>query len=630
MWNMNFTLPCLIILVIIIFAYLTRKRLPLRINHFFIGLLLVAFLTVMADYFSTYMDNYGQRYSNELLWVVNFVFFVLFILRSFYLFWLPVLLYGIQHLEKFFHITIGINVCEYIFLLIGSLNGWIFSIQNHAYVSGPLYEFINLQFGLWIIVDLVLILQKHHSNYIRKTGIYLYIVILLTGILIRYLVPHMVVMNMFSLFAIMTVYLIYLNPDQYFDDLTGLFNEWGWSKVINEAPTRKNFCFVGFAICNFSALRETRDTKTLSNALKSIGEWISHTWPKLATYYAGNGIYIISSEKKFDQQKVLDEITWRFSQPWSADSGDYYLSVNKMVMKPWGEQMENKRNLIGCIREAYLMISVQEQRDLVHIDETLIHKHLRKLHVQKVLSDALTNEKLEMFLQPIVNTTNGEVDGAEALCRLKDESGQYIFPDEFIPIASKNGNMGLLGEQMFEKACALISREDVRFSNLKWISVNVVPDQFRNPNLLHDFLGILNKYHLDASVVHLEITEEKMIDRHLLHDCLDEFSKYGFIISMDDFGSSYSNMIRLQQNRFSDVKIDRDFVWSYFKQPDALLPDIISTCHDLGMRVICEGIETQKMVEGIKAIDADYIQGYYYSKPIPAEEFISQFIQKNN
>lgn len=627
MWNMNFTIPTLIMLAIISGAYFSRRRLPLRANRAFEILLVISILTIVADIASTKMDELGQAYPDWALRLVNYLFFVLFLNRSFLLFWFPSELLDAKNAVGHKKRIRFILLAEQLFLLVGSVTGWIFRIEDGAYISGPLYPFINLQFLAWIACGFISLIKLGHHISMHKTGFYFYFTLLLLGVTLRTLLPHVVIMNLFCMFAIQVIYLLYLNPDQYLDDVTLLFNDAGWKKVLDEATIRDDFSMVGFGIRNYAAIRETRGDEKVSYALRSIGDWIHHTWPHMASYYLENGIFVLSSTKPFDQDAILQGIDRRFSMPWASESGEYYLKTNMVVMRPCHGHVDSSI-LNDAVADVYPMLVRQDPTNLIEINGERIQKHVRKMKLEDILRDALANDQLEMFLQPIVNAENGRVDGAEALCRLKNPDGGYIFPDEFMPLAQKTGSIGVLGTQMFRHACKFMSREDVRFSNLKWINVNVAPEQFRNPRLLQEFVAILEEYHLEPDQIHLEITEETMIDRTLLHDSMAAFRANGFIFSMDDFGSSYSNMIRLQQNHFSSVKIDRDFTWSYFKHKTALLPDIIHTCHDLGMKVVTEGVETKEMVDGIREIHGDFIQGYYYSKPIPAEDFREKYVRQ--
>ena len=628
MWNMNYTVPTLTILAIITGAYLSRKRLPLKVSRMFGHLLVISLITIVMDLSSTWMDMHGSMFPDPLLWLMNYLFFVFFLLRSFVLFWLPVELFEAYKPLKRKKVFRTIEIVEQAFLLFGCVSGCVFSIHDHGYVSGPLYEFINVQFMAWIVIGFAGLIRLKHSVEIRKGGVYAYFTILMAGVIIRTLFNHIVIMNLFSVMAILIIYLLYMNPDQYIDDASRLFNLKGWKKVLREAPVYQNFCMVGFGIRNYQALLETRGSEKIEKAVDQIGLWIRQVWPHLSGFYLDNGVFVISDIRSFDRESVLNQIRQRFELPWDAESGEYYLSVNEMQMS--GCYQMKSSTLISTMWDIYPQLIQPDAVDPITVNEERIQKTSRRIEVQKLLADALNHNSLAMFLQPIVNTKTDTAEGCEALCRLPDGKGGYVYPDEFIPLASKDASTGKLGIQMFEKACAFMNREDIRFSNIRWINVNVAPEQFRNPNLLDRFLAILEKYHLDPSVIHLEITEETMIDRTLLHESMRKFREKGFIFAMDDFGSSYSNMIRLQQNHFSSVKIDRDFTWSYFRHRTSLLPDIIHTCHNLHVNVVTEGVETEEMVKGVKELGVDYIQGYYYSRPIPVDEFVQKFVKQNH
>lgn len=624
MWNMKYSLPTLVLLLIIVAAFLSRKRLPVRVNSVFAGLLATDFLTMVADFVSTQMDEAGNAFSAGALWLANYLFFALFVMHSFYFFKFTSRLLEVRGSRLVSRASHALYLAEQALLLAGSITGHVFAIRGGAYVAGPAYCLVNVQFGLWIVLSFVLAVATRPPHSVRKAGIYLYLALLFSGVVVRGLFPYVLVMNLFCLFAIQVIYLFYLNPEQYIDGATRLFNRQGWMRVVDEVSSRRGFSMIGFGLRDYAGLQQVRSTQQMSQTLDQLGQWIRSTWPHMPSYYLGRGIFVLEGTEDFDEESALEEVSRRFARPWPSEVGEYYLSVNQMVMAP-GVHTASPDVLKGTLRDIYPVLTQPEAVEPVRIDNERLEAYIRKREVHRILMDALANDGLEMFLQPVMDVRTERVAGAEALCRLSDGKGGYVFPDQFIPLAIGNGNLDDLGHQMFRKACAFMSSGDVR-DRLPWVNVNVAPEQFKNPNLMGDFLAMLDEYHLEPSRVHLEITEESMIDRSLLHDTMAEFRACGFVFSMDDFGSSYSNLIRLQQNNFSNVKIDRDFTWSYFEKKTPLLPDLILTCHDLDIKVIIEGVETKEMADGMREIGADYIQGFYYSKPIPAAEFRKRYL----
>ena len=229
--------------------------------------------------------------------------------------------------------------------------------------------------------------------------------------------------------------------------------------------------------------------------------------------------------------------------------------------------------------------------------------------------------EMKLFLQPVVDSKTQKLVGAEALARIKDTNGQYIPPFMFIPIAEKNGRINLLGEQMFEKTCKFIKANNVKAMGLSWINVNLSPIQILRKDLNVHFSEILNNYDIPPEMIHLEITEESMIDFDLLESQMCKMKASGFVFVLDDYGRGYSNIARMKKCPFINVKLDMEFVWDFFKEKDKILPTLVQTIKQMGFTITAEGIETQEIADAMSDIGCDYLQGFVFSKPIPADEF---------
>ena len=196
-----------------------------------------------------------------------------------------------------------------------------------------------------------------------------------------------------------------------------------------------------------------------------------------------------------------------------------------------------------------------------------------------------------------------------------------ISPALFIPIAENNGRINELGEVAFEKTCRFIREHDLKAMGIRWINVNLSPQQFLRTDLADRLAEILNRHGLTPDVIHLEITEQSLIDDVFLRKHMELAEKKGFKFVLDDYGTGYSNITRLKQCSFTSIKLDMSVVWDYCQKPDDILPNMIRAFKDMGFTVTAEGIENGHMEECMKAIGCDYLQGYHYSKPVPMEEF---------
>ena len=140
------------------------------------------------------------------------------------------------------------------------------------------------------------------------------------------------------------------------------------------------------------------------------------------------------------------------------------------------------------------------------------------------------------------------------------------------------------------------------------------------------FSGILQEYGVPARMIHLEITEETMVNYAKQDRQIEGLLQCGFQISLDDYGSGFSNLHQVKKYAFSNIKLDMSIVWDYVRDRDALLPALVKAFRQMGFSITAEGIETQEMAEAMAEIGCNYLQGYYYSKPVPMDEFCEKYI----
>ena len=178
---------------------------------------------------------------------------------------------------------------------------------------------------------------------------------------------------------------------------------------------------------------------------------------------------------------------------------------------------------------------------------------------------------------------------------------------------------------MFIKTCKFISEHDIKAMGLEWINVNLSPLQLLRPDLSKRFAAILNEYKVSADKIHLEITEESMIDFALLQKQMKLMTDLGFQFVLDDYGRGYSNVARMKKCPFVNLKLDMEFVWDYMKEKDTILPMVVKTIKEMGFTVTAEGIENMEIADTMNKIGCDYLQGYCFSRPLPAEEFATKY-----
>ncbi len=249
----------------------------------------------------------------------------------------------------------------------------------------------------------------------------------------------------------------------------------------------------------------------------------------------------------------------------------------------------------------------------------------RRLELENNLRHALENDELIVHYQPKIDLTTGIANGMEALVRWNHPEQGIIPPDEFIPIAEETGLIIPLGQQVIEKACKQFKSwqsENIPVTN---ISINVSGRQFKEQDLVSLLQKTLDEHQLDASHIELELTESTLLkNENQAEAILNELHNMGIKISIDDFGTGYASLSYLKRLPIDILKIDKSFTDGILHDQDdiAIVNAIYGLAKGLGLKLVAEGIETKEQLNKIKELGVDYGQGYFWSPPRAADQYI--------
>lgn len=264
--------------------------------------------------------------------------------------------------------------------------------------------------------------------------------------------------------------------------------------------------------------------------------------------------------------------------------------------------------------------------DLITVDASMVQDVRRDREVERLLAEAMAEDRVEVFYQPIYSITQRRVTGAEALVRIRDEEGNLISPALFIPIAESNGMILRLGKIIFEKVCLFIKHNPLSDLGLSEIHVNLSVVQCSSADLAMDYIDIMRRYGIDPKQINLEITETGSVDeKALLLVNMDKLIDYGVSFALDDFGMGQSNLNYIMEMPVQKAKFDREMTQAYFTSDKGrhVMVAAAQMIHDMGLKIVSEGVETAEECQAIQALGIEYIQGYYFSKPLPEAEFLA-------
>jgi diguanylate cyclase (GGDEF)-like protein len=267
----------------------------------------------------------------------------------------------------------------------------------------------------------------------------------------------------------------------------------------------------------------------------------------------------------------------------------------------------------------------------LYVDD--LRKHaFDRLNLESALHKALDRNEFTIYYQPKIDSRKQSIIGSEALIRWNNTDYGLLSPTQFVPIAEENGLIIPIGEWVFESICNQLNDWKSAGLNPAPVAVNISARQLEHKGFVNSIAKILERTQVENELLEIELTESILIKNSEKNSKkLVKLRKKGMKVSIDDFGTGYSSLSYLSNFPFDKLKIDQSFIRDITvdKNAASLATSIISMAHKLGVRVIAEGVETKEQLKLLKNHNCDEIQGYYFSKPLPVEDF-TELIKKQN
>ena len=631
MWNFSFIFPTFLILFIILVSYFSLPVLDIRRNRLFIRLIAIETLALILDILSSAVDNDPSRFGLFLTYLLNMLFFAFFFIRShaIFIFTVSALRFAIFQNRGFILFSaLPLILCLF-FTVISPVSGSVFYIDESGYHAGTMYPLLYACSLFYLILSFIALILRDRAHVRKKETLSLLFssLIILIGLVIRYMLPSYLLMDTFCLMALLVVYLNIENPEFCLDQQTRTFNRQALRQYIEEHGANRGRRFFGIILHKYGEMVDIYGSRHIEEGLFLIGGWLAHTFPNRPVFYVSRGRFVIAGDTQMDTEAMRTAIRSRFLSPWISKSAELYLNVNFAAMDLPAEELSTDLILSSMAAALDKADSIDDHLP-VNVTEKDFTDARERIDVKRCFEEAVETKSIEVFLQPLIDAESGRIIGAEALSRIRDHSGTIIPPSVFIPVAESSGMINTLGEQVFEKTCRFIKENDLGSLGIEWINVNLSPLQFLRSDLAESYASLALKYGVDPQMVHLEITEESMVDDVFFQKQIEALSDKGFKFVLDDYGTGYSNLSRLKKCPFICIKLDMELVWDYCRNPDELLPMMIQAFRHMGFAITAEGIEDEHMAALMKSIGCDYFQGFLYSKPLPADRFQSLWLKQ--
>lgn len=451
------------------------------------------------------------------------------------------------------------------------------------------------------------------------------------------LATHLVVWFLGMLAIVFFAYLLkgmmhQLTYKAMYDDLTGLPNIRLFKNRLEQAFKRsKRDSQHKFAVCfmdldRFKNLNDSRGHKVGDILLMALAERISKLLRPGDTIARMGGdeftLLLEDIDGLEDTVLVSKRILGSFKLPFDVDSDQIYTNASIGICIS-SDHYTNSDEMIRDADIAMYRAKSQGKGQFYVFDPQMHQSALETMRIENDLRSALDKQQMEVYYQPVIDLKNGVIEGFEALLRWHHPTLGSVSPERFIPVAEHTGQIKEIGLWVLEQACHQVREWNLQFNAEEEfsIAVNLSSIQLTDDRIDNKIGEILKKTRISSQKLNMEVTETALIGhREQVKDKIQKIRDKGISISIDDFGKGYCSLTYLQEFDFDTLKIDKDFIQDM--EPEGkglqLVRTLMLLARDLKMNVVAEGVETEDQLNRLKAFKCPLIQGYYYSRPLPA------------
>ncbi len=531
----------------------------------------------------------------------------------------------------------SVNLAVNVLLITSPWTHAIFYVEDGVAYHGKLFFILILTRGIYALLATVYALMK------RKLMIKIFgqsIILLAVFAVIQvtqFLICHDETMYYSTLIVNIIIFLLTITMVEFYkDSTTELLNKKAFRQFIDrEIGKPGNEAVYLIKLKNYEYLRDNCYEPSVMVLVRQLAEYMKEYSMLSSIYYFEDGKFgiVVRQKDRFDENTFLDRLKERFCVPFELNGASINLTLFVAVLDVRNGKI-NKDNFYRYFAVCDgLKYRSNELIEVVRSDSFGIDELQRYRNIENAIERALAEHEFEMYYQPIISTQTGRVVSAEALIRLKDRLMGFVSPEEFIPISENNGKILEISEYVIDSVFRFVKENDIAAMGMEFVEMNLSAMQCMDKNLTEKLQYYIHKYDIDPRRINLEITETATnFDEHRLKEQLLDIKKLGFTFSLDDYGTGYSNLVRVLEYPVDVIKLDKSIVWAAFTDRDSFvtIKNLISMFHDVRRKLVAEGVENEEQMITLKELGCDYVQGYYYSRPVPKTAFIEYTKSINN
>lgn len=650
-YDISFEVTSVCLLILMLSVMHTKRQLYiLRNKMFYLGIYLFLALN-MIDIVATVLVNHtiemGSPWKTQFQYVLSIIFFILqqatlqvfltYVMVAFHKMRGRLLLY------KFFNI---LTILDILAVSTDFIHKQLFYFDEMGvYSNGRLHFIVYLVpalFGLYgfVIVGMnkkkLPVLERHLITII---GIFTILVFMIQILLL----PQYQVIYFWSTLVLASIFFTLQSSDYYLNRSTGAFNSEGLMVTMADKMQRKvPFSILLMSACDFEGIKDGFSTKNKQKVYRKIvseilqRSTIKRKKRKMDVFRDDDKIYILFYDNVGAEYSAMKIGSWVTDGIYIDEIAPKVKVVATMLLFDFPGRIQTEEEFYSVIKYFMTDEYYKKYNVMQTINEEFFRKKKRYDDVRHLVEEAIRTDGIEMYYQPIYSSVRDDFHSAEALVRLRDkDSIGFVSPEEFIPIAEQEHLILQLEDLILRKICKFIQKANLQSLGVQYIEVNLSGNQCMQVDLADQLTDLIQEYDIPPNFINFEVTETSTIDSnndYLLRN-MRQLQSIGSTFALDDYGSGASNLKYLVDYPFEIVKLDKSIVWAYFGATNpktrAVLPYSVRMLSKMNVRIVAEGVETLEQRNELIRLGVDYLQGYYFSKPICELDYL-QFLREKN
>ena len=638
-WIIHYDIVAFAIIAVILIVYSVYNHLNTFSNRVYKNLLIVSLLSVVTDIASAWAGSFLGQNQNVLNYTIHIIHFIVQnFVPCIYSFFAYSLVYDYTKEKlstKWFSLIFVPYIFNFSLIISTPITGACFYIDELGVYHRGAGQFFTYGIAIYYLVLSCVIVIKNMKvlSTAQRFSVFLYTGEAIVLNIIQILCPQYLLQEICIAFAMFFIYITMQNPLEYIDTTTGAYNRDLFKKTVNNKLVKKEgFNVISIKIVGLEYIYKKFGIHSENVILRKLTDFLFDIKKDISIFALSSRQFALIIPEKYKTKEIAEKIKERFENSFAFDKMHLTVKLAARICCIQNTRQINSMNdLFNIIDYSMGKNKKNKETCIIEVSPEVLDKQKREFNISLALSNAIARKSFQVFYQPVYNAKNNRFIGLEALVRLKDSNLGMISPEEFIPLAEKDGSIIAIGEIVLEKVCKFVEQYHPEDFGIKSVNINLSTIQCMQENSIYKLTSITNDYRIPKGFINFEVTEQTGENILNFENIIAECSKKGINFTLDNYGAGHCSQCNLLKYNYSAVKIDKSRIWNceFDEKCQISLKHMVSMLTELGMTVIAQGVESQAQNDLLCELGCENMQGFYFAKPL-AQDDIMELIRNKN